>query len=48
LILIAVNLTPKESVLTLFKNMDELRKTYHAMIPNGKDKVVVEPAKTGE
>lgn len=43
-----VNFTPKESVLTLFKNMDELRKTYHAMIPNVKDKVVEEPTKTGE
>jgi hypothetical protein len=44
----AVNFTPKESVLTLFKNMDELRKTYHAMMPNGKDKLVEEPVKTGE
>jgi hypothetical protein len=28
--------------------MDELRKTYHAMMPNGKDKLVEEPVKTGE
>jgi len=34
----AANFTPNESILTLFKKMDELRKKYHALTPNGKDK----------
>jgi len=34
----AVNFTPKESIHTLFKNMNELRKTYHALEPVEKEK----------
>jgi len=41
----AANFTPNEYVLALFKNMDELRKKYHALMPNGKDKVKEEPVK---
>jgi len=34
----AANFTPNESILTLFKNMNELRKKYHALEPVVKDK----------
>jgi len=34
----AANFTPSESILTLFKKMDELRKKYHALTMNVKDK----------
>ena len=41
----AANFTPNESILTLFKKMDELRKKYHALTPTGKDKGDDEPKK---
>lgn len=41
----AANFTPSESIIKLFKNMDELRKTYHAYIPNGKGKDKTDPDK---
>ena len=34
----AVNYTPKDSIHTLFNNMNELRKTYHALEPVEKEK----------
>jgi len=44
----AANFTPTESVLSLFKNMDELRSKYHALTPNGKDITEEEPVKESE
>ena len=41
----AVNFIPNESVITLFKGMDELRRKYRALTPNGKDKDDDEPGK---
>jgi len=41
----AVNFTPNESILTLFKSMDDLRRKYHAILPNGKDKPDDKPRK---
>jgi len=41
----AANFTPNDSVLALFKSMDELRRKYHALTPNGKDKGEDEPGK---
>lgn len=42
------NFTPKESVLTLFNKMNELRKTYHALEPVAKDKTETEAPKEEE
>ena len=44
----AANFTPTESVLSLFKSMDELRSKYHALTPNGKDITEEEPVKESE
>ena len=44
----AANFTPKESVLTLFNKMNELRKTYHALEPVAKDKTETEAPKEEE
>ncbi len=44
----AANFTPNESILTLFKKMDEHRKKYHVLTPNVKDKVEEEPVKESE
>ena len=44
----AANFTPNETILTLFKKMDELRKKYHALTPTGKDKGDDEPGKEGD
>jgi len=41
----AVNFTPNDSLITLFNGMNELRKRYHALIPNKKDKTEKEPLK---
>lgn len=35
----AANYTPNESVITLFNNINELRRKYHGLEPAGKDKV---------
>ena len=39
----AANFTPKESVLTLFNKMNELRKNYHILEPTIKEKVESAP-----
>lgn len=44
----AANFTPSESVLSLFKSMDELRSKYHALTPNGKDIAEEESVKESE
>jgi len=44
----AANFAPNESIITLFKSMDELRKKYHALTPTGKDKGDDEPGKEGD
>lgn len=41
----AANFTPNESVLTLFKKMNELRKNYHTLEPSVKEKVEPAPVK---
>jgi hypothetical protein len=41
----SANYTPNESVLTLFNNINELRKKYHALEPIGKEKIETELAK---
>ena len=38
-----VNLTPDENTVTLFNQMDELRKTYHALIPGDKNNGKTDP-----
>ena len=41
----SANYTPNKSVLTLFNNINELRRKYHTLEPAGKDKVESELAK---
>jgi len=41
----AANFTPKETVLTLFNKMNELRKNYHMLEPTIKEKVGPAPVK---
>ena len=41
----AVNFAPNEQLLTLFKNMDELRKNYRGLLPKGKGPADPEPEK---
>jgi hypothetical protein len=38
----SVNLTPTDVLVTLFDRMDNLRKTYHALIPKKKEEKTVE------
>ena len=40
----AVNLTPNESIVTLFNTMDELRRKHSALIQKPKDKETTQPA----
>jgi len=44
----AANYTPSDTILNLFKSMDELRKKYHALTPNVKDKVEDVPGKESD
>ena len=44
----AANLMPSESIIMLFKDMDELRIAYHGLIPNGKDTDEADPDEEAE